>query len=235
MNTQAVTITEEVGGTEYRHPAFGVIAISRTTSSKGQLLFGSDLKHRNTIRVEICTAKSERSLSRFWNYPNKRVMVFEMSESQWARMVSSIGMGDGVPITFDLLPADPTNTERVPRIAEMPKVVDLHAAEIDDIAIKTMEDAKALEARLVELVAGGKATKTQLNELLGLTKALTQKMPRHVNFINESSHKAMSNIVNECKTEIDAYASMTIVNSGLSAFAEFNANTQKQQLLDNCK
>jgi hypothetical protein len=83
---------------------------------KGRTLFGSALTHEQYLSVEI----SRAVLTRDYNadhYSNKEQIVrFNISEAQWARFVSSVGNGDGIPITLERAPVVTSVIEMCPTI-----------------------------------------------------------------------------------------------------------------------
>lgn len=60
---EAVTETKDSKESRLRHPAMGLISVSRY-SSTGQQLFGSDITHHHYIHVQVQRAEVTRHLSR---------------------------------------------------------------------------------------------------------------------------------------------------------------------------
>src|SRR6478735_12174096 len=81
------------------HPAFGVAVVTRGSGS-GQALFQSDLLHRETITLRVHRAERTRMLAHDWTHPLEELVEVEFSLSQWGALVSSIGIGSGVPCTI---------------------------------------------------------------------------------------------------------------------------------------
>jgi hypothetical protein len=88
------------GEVEVTHPAFGMLGVTRWTSSAAVRMFGSDMGHGGGVTLTLQTASTRRGLSRDWHHAERIVAELTMSESQWARLVSSIGQGEGVPVTL---------------------------------------------------------------------------------------------------------------------------------------
>ncbi|HDS3536296.1 TPA: hypothetical protein QIT18_002677 [Klebsiella quasipneumoniae subsp. similipneumoniae] len=84
------------------HPAFGLVRVGRVNSS-GTNLFDSDIDHRELIELTFHTAAIEQD-----GYSNRvtkgedrsPLLVARLSAAQWAAMVSSFGVGEGVPCTL---------------------------------------------------------------------------------------------------------------------------------------
>ena len=65
MPQEIVQPTADENGDEY-HPAFGMAQVSRITSTPGQVLFDSDLRHSHWIEFRISEATRRRDLKRDW-------------------------------------------------------------------------------------------------------------------------------------------------------------------------
>jgi len=83
-----------------KHESYGMLSIGRTTCSHDQILFGSSIPHRNTIRLTIAPGAIRRDLSTDWYYAEGREYIeVEMSQSQFAEAITSLNIGSGVPVT----------------------------------------------------------------------------------------------------------------------------------------
>lgn len=91
-------VTQDNG--DESHPAFGLIGVHRITATPGEVLFQSDLRHREYIRVEVHEATRKRDLKHDWVHPGKQVCAVSMSLAQFASFVTSGGTS-GVPCTID--------------------------------------------------------------------------------------------------------------------------------------
>jgi len=63
------------------------------------------------------TAEKERHLNRDWFHKKKHLIEVEMSQTQFAEMITSLNVGDGVPCTIRYLPdkhriEDPPDTSQ---------------------------------------------------------------------------------------------------------------------------
>lgn len=87
------------GGVEESHPAFGVAVVTRGSGS-ARSLFQSDVLHHESITLSIQTARRGRDLNHDWVHSEKVLVEVEMSLAQWGALVSSVGIGSGVPVTI---------------------------------------------------------------------------------------------------------------------------------------
>lgn len=91
-------VTDDDG--DERHPAFGVIGVHRIHASPGEVLFQSDLRHPEYIRLTVREAARKRDLKHDWVHPEKMVCEVSMSMAQFASFVASGGT-EGVPCTIE--------------------------------------------------------------------------------------------------------------------------------------
>jgi hypothetical protein len=98
--TVPVTKTERGGREVERHPAFGWAHVGRIMATPGQVLFQSDLKHREYIEVTVHEADRERSLKEDWVFPGRVICQFSMSMTQFASFAAGVG-SSGVPVTIE--------------------------------------------------------------------------------------------------------------------------------------
>lgn len=84
-----------------RHPAFGMVSAHRVSSSPpGTVLFDSDIRHREFMRVTLKRCTRDRGLSRDWLHETGNDLIeIDMSMAQWAAFVSSTNTS-GVPCTI---------------------------------------------------------------------------------------------------------------------------------------
>lgn len=98
-----ITSTNKHGETIQSHPAFGLVKTSRVHTT-GIRLFDSELKHHEYIEIGVYEAEMtmdrEHPTPRRSTYKRRPIVEIRLSQAQWAAMVSSFGVGDGVPCTI---------------------------------------------------------------------------------------------------------------------------------------
>lgn len=212
-----LTKTDKMGGDEeriYEHPAFGLITVHRMTSSHGQNLFGSPLNHRASIMVTIETAQNRRSLSRDWQFANRTLMRFAMSEAQWAAFISSIGCGNGTPITFEVNQGD-APLVKIPRYEPLTTDEELFKSELLDKAKKAVEQVADLKAQIAALLEAGKANKGDLKALLDTASRVADRFPDSAEFVCRQFERNMAATVESGKLAIEGHVTMMALQTGL--------------------
>jgi len=71
-------------GFSYTHPSFGMISVSRMSSSHGERLFGSEIKTNNMMRIEIGECKVSQDLGKNWYFQQNTLTEVIMTPVQYA-------------------------------------------------------------------------------------------------------------------------------------------------------
>lgn len=211
---QVPTIEETSTGYEESHPAYGVISVSRTQSSPGAELFGSDLKHSNFITIRVRTAIFERSLDRDWVYPRKELIEISMSESQWARFVSGAGNSFSTEVTL--------NSYRDGEYMSVPGIKkeeisrkDRFDAEFHGKILKALDEINSQLELLRELSDQKSISKAKLRQIVNDLSIRLQNLPGNMDFAVESFKEITERTVDEAKSEISAYVVAAAQKMGL--------------------
>jgi len=214
-----LTVTDGYGSnkTKLNHPAFGVVTVTRPSSSPGTTLFGSDLQHQHFISVSIQTAEMERDLNRDWVFPTGGVLEFSMSEAQWARFVSGAGRSQATPITLTRVKENGKMT-CVPDIkppAENRK--DAFNKEFQESLKRTLSQFQEAVAELADLSEQKTVSKVKLREITSNLSSKLKNLPSNLNFAVESFKEVSETVVEEAKAEIEAYFANAAHNAGIKA------------------
>lgn len=87
---------------KHEHPSFGMVALNRTSSSGGRYLFGSPITdHFHTIRLSISTGYALEGLMGEQRFrASRQIVEVELSAAQFAELITTMNVGDGVPCTI---------------------------------------------------------------------------------------------------------------------------------------
>lgn len=195
------------------HESYGLLGISRVTSSKPHSLFGSSIKHSNTIMLRISKASVRRELSNDWYFGEGGLIEVEMSTTQFAEAITSLNVGEGVPVTIRRIDyrgmADPPEVKARERIR----------GEFKD---KTKEIAEQFNSKIEEVKTilqkqsiGKNDREAILKALLTVRDRLTGSLP----FIHEQFDEALDKTTMEAKGEIEAFFTHAITNAGRAALS----------------
>lgn len=217
-----------IGGTTYRHDAYGTI---RLTNRQGgsSTLFGSDIRHDNRVCIEICRAKLERSHGRDWIFPRETVVDVEMSHAQFAQFITSSGKGDGTPCTLIAAPSPDTRAQMMPAIANIETKHATFKREIRDEAMNTVEFLEKQVDVLVSLVANGKPRISELKDISHSLKVTLSNLPSNMEFVVSSAEEALERATSDAKIEVEAYIAATAQRIGLNHISQLGQIEYKEK------
>lgn len=83
----------------YKHPSYGQISLSESCGGL-RSLYGSSIKHQNTIRMEIHHSKHDRDLNNDWYHKTDPIIKIELSPTQFTELIINKRNYGGVPCTI---------------------------------------------------------------------------------------------------------------------------------------
>jgi len=203
-DTQPATRNERGDET---HPAFGLIGVTRRSSTPGAVLFDSDMRHQHSVVVSLSTATRKRDLNHDWIHPEETVVEVQVSEAQWASFVSSMGMGNGVPCT--VIHRDGKN---VPDLEYDPRLA--HSmAEVKEAAARTFGEIDAAMAAYDAL--DSKATAKEKREAVDRIRDATRHAQANIRYASETLTKHAENVVQRSRADIEAMSMQAAQALGL--------------------
>ena len=202
-------------GKKEKHPSFGMLSFSRISSSGGQALHGSDLTHSTFIKMELRHGSKERGLSRDWYFAENLISEVWLTQNQFAELITSMNMGDGIPVTL-------VRTEKDGEI-ERPSfesMKELHENEFKEKADRVAEDVTELLSVVNDLLAGsGTVKKADREEIINRTHKVAQDIKANMPYMERSFREAMDKTVVDAKGSIEAFYQHRVVDAGLEALA----------------
>ena len=190
-----------VAETTETHPAMGQIRLGRWQGS-GNRMFGSDFLHRVGITVTISRAERNRSLSNDWYHGREEIISIDLTEAQWATLVSSVGVGEGVPCTILHVEG-----KQKPRIAA-PK--ESRVKQFGDEMKRRFDGIRETIGNLRQRITEGKGGK----ESLKLLDSIEQAAVSNSTFTAEQFDRHMEKTVEKAKVEIHAYGNRLGLKAG---------------------
>lgn len=214
-----VTMETKSGSTEtcvHRHDAFGVIVMTAPTGGN-RTLFGSDIGHAQTVRIEIRRAVLSRGCHDTISSAGGRPLVsFELSHAQFSRFITSNGNGCGTPVTLEYAPAPGAAIERMPAIEKIETKHDTHRRNIGDMAKKTMQNLSASIERLESMLAGDKLNKAELRDIHRQMTIAMGNVKSNMEYVVESAEEALEQATSDAKIEVESFVSSVASRLGLS-------------------
>lgn len=204
------------------HESFGKVTVSRTSGGSSPM-FGSDVPHRHTIKVQIEKATLQREAGIDWIMGDGHLLEFEMTEVQWANFVSAIGCGTGTPVSLRMYPTGPLKfAEPVP---DLPAQFDVIRQEFKDRCEKATGQLSEAESLLRDLIEKpGSVKKSDLRELHTLLYRGKQQVDSNLPFIAKQFDERGELTRERIKLEMEAHWQYL-----LQAFGEDAARIVLQQ------
>lgn len=216
MTRAKVTKEKGPGGGEWKHehPSYGTISVHRV-SSNGTDLFMSSVKNSTFISLEVCRAERTRhSTHSDFVFSRDPIVRLNMTELQFAQMITSMGIGGGVPCTIDRVGFEqiedcPPDT----RFAEF-------NTEIATDADETTSDLDELRAMLDELVEQPRVNKSQIRDLAAKMSKVLQDLKSNVPFLAKQVQKHTQTVIEDAKAQIDGHILDRVQRLGLESLKE---------------
>lgn len=198
------------------HPAFGMAVFSRASVGgvRGKnRLFGSSIDSLNIISLTISAAEIYHRLGSDHFMGTKELISVDMTEHQFAQLLTTMNQGDGVPVTISHIQG-----KRTPPLPE----TKVEAAKItdkfrDDIAKwkKQLDTTTAeIEAILSKKGALNLEEKKRVNEL---TSGLVTQIQGHTTFLMDQFDESVSGVIGQAKAEVEGFINAAVTRTGLEA------------------
>lgn len=201
---------EDNFGKHYKHPTFGVIQFSRCQGGDN-VLFGSSIKHNDTIRLTVSHAELHRDLHRDWIHEREAIVEVSMSPTQFADAITSLNVGGGVPVTIRYIAGG--EHENLYHVSPpYQNKVDQFKSEFKETAndlIKHIDDT-------IKMAEESHVPKKVIRELDNLKMWFNGNLP----FVSTQFTEQMEKTVTEAKGAVDAFVQHTIQSYGIEAIRQ---------------
>lgn len=215
------TISEDALGTSYKHPSFGMLSFNRTHGGHSNL-FGSSIQHNDTIHMVLREGVVTRGLNDDWYVGEGEILEVEMSQSQFAELITSMNVGTGTPCTIKYLRGKGRINE-----ADFINKRQQITNEFKECMNERMSDAKEFYDEVKELFTTKKSIgKCDREMILRRLANVTQGMESSSKFIFDQFQNQIDKTITEAKGEIEAFA-----QNKINAIAQQALVEQKEDIL----
>lgn len=188
------------------HESYGMIGVYHSTGGE-RALFGSSLLHSETIHIRIKAGQYLRALHEDTYMGGQEFIDVEMSQAQFAELITSPNRGDGVPCTIRCLMGK--KMEPCPFESK----AELHRQEFEE----HQQKIKGQMDELLEFISSAFDAKTlkksDKEAILSRLTNLKSEITVNSSFQVEQFDHQMEQTVTEAKAEIEAF----LAAQGLSA------------------
>jgi hypothetical protein len=184
-----------------KHPSYATLQFSRVSSSGVKPLFGSSIKHRDTIVMRVRKASLCRHLNEDYIFGDQEIIEVEMSQSQFAEAITSMNQGSGIPVTLTYLQGEGI-IEDCPYFDKRMQFEN----EFADKNKKQNELASNLIKETQKLFDEKKTfNKADKENVLNMLYKLQQEIGSNTEFIYKQFNEQMDKTTMEAKGEIEAF------------------------------
>lgn len=209
---------------ELQHPSYGLVQFNRCSNTHSKL-FGSALKsHMTTVRLRVYNdVKLLRGNTGDRYYaPNVPLVEVELSANQFAELVTTMNVGQGVPCTIRRVGNE--SVEPPPDLtAEAEHVHASFETKMREAADKLAEHVHDLPKKLEE----AKIPKKHWESILGPVKKMLQEVGLNSHFWLEMFEEQSEKVVASAKAEIEAFTSLSVTRAGIKALSEGQVTVQQ--------
>lgn len=188
------------------HPAFGMVTVNRLSTNRGTL-FASDLNHHELIRLSVYqgeTVSCDGSIRQRRASRAMPLVEITLSPAQWAAMITSFGIGDGVPCTLNYIRDG--KPVRLPEIIPDETTRQRFDRQIIEATKRQTEKLNESLKALSSLVSKGKAGKKELEKIYRQMASQIGNLPANLAFTSTLMQEQMDGIVASGKAELEATA-----------------------------
>lgn len=192
------------------HDSFGLLHFARWSGSHAQTFFGSDIKHDRGIRMTLMSACRERSLNADRFYEEDLVAAVDMTEAQFAEILTTLNIGTGVPVTIKsmrdgdiVIPAPPPETPKGEVVLEEART------EAREGVAEMRRVLKALRGLLEEGKLRKQGVKALIDELDAAIRVFDDRVP----FMIEQFSRTVEKMVVDAMATIRAGAPPVVIES----------------------
>jgi len=207
------------------HKSFGQVSFSRISGSTGRL-YGTSITHENTIILEISESQFTRHLNQYWYHPKDKLIEVQMSQSQFAELITSMNMGAGVPCTIRFIKGK--------GLIEKPKsydnVRDEFKKEFQQEINRITENSQIALKTAKNILSQKTIKKSELSELVTVLNSIEQDLKENLRFVASQFDRQTDKSVNEAKAEVESFVENKIRSIGIDGL-----KMKTQSLLENNK
>ena len=208
------------------HPSFANLYIGRSQCSGKKALFGSSIKHHDTITLKISPAYLKRNLNvdTYFADANSYIEI-EMSEAQFAQAITSLNMGAGVPVTLRRL-----NGEYIDQCPFTDKR-EQFKSEFKQDMVKLSKKLSETTENVIELINSKRTfTKADKENILSALQAVTRQIAADYPYMYSMFNEQMDKTVTEAKAELEGHIQSRMEDVALKAIGKINEPEELMRL-----
>lgn len=206
---------------EKSHPAFGMIAFSRISSSDTVQLFGSEVKSSSTIRMRVCQGSELWTLSEKHFFADSTPLIeVEMTASQFAEAITTLNSGNGAPCTIRHF-----NREQIPDFKDEDTLHELIQKDLKADVENVVSLTDKLISDLNSVLAETQLSKAKKELLVKTVERLRMQVKDNMPFVLTQYQRALAKVTTAAKAEIDSFVTHVALTRGLNSLVAIAEKT----------
>lgn len=200
------------------HPSFGMIALSRRSSSHGVPLFGSSIQNKETMTITLSSAEVDRHLNNEWYHSRKTLFEVEMSATQFAEFITTPNTGSGIPCTVRQVGMK--SMPQPPYESRMDMFNQEFSSEMKNIATSLSSDDEVLK----NILDKKSLTKGDREEIAKIFDNYKNKVSSSLPFVAKQFSEQMDKTVLEAKGQVESFINRRLTEAGKKALLGQDGN-----------
>lgn len=201
------------------HPAFGQVSFSRVSGDSK--LYGSEITSGTFIRCTIRESEEHWHLHEKWYFANGIIAEFDLSPNQFATLLTSMNVGNGVPCTIRV-----KNGAQIEDFIDNETVHDLIQNDLKQDVSEISESVKRLQKEMNEILGKPTILKSDREKLKNIVAKIKQDIDCNMPFVLEQYQEAADKIAASSKAEVDAFVTRVINELGIKSLGQLQKSLQ---------
>lgn len=195
---------------KFTHPSYGMVGFNRWQGGGGKL-FGSAVVTHQGISLTIKRASRHHHLNQDWYMGEQELIRVEMTEAQFAQLITSFGQGDGVPCTLNWIAGEGS----IKAESNIQSEAELIHTRFKEEAKVIADRLKASTQAIKDIANNSKMSMKDKKAIADAADAFTNQAQSHMPFLLSQLHEAADKIVTQAKTEVAAFTDRLLKAAGL--------------------
>lgn len=201
-----------------KHPGYGMLGFHRTNGN-GVSLFGSSIKHNNTIIMTLKHGAYERDLNNDYYSSCGIIAEVEMSYSQFTEAITAMNVGDGIPCTIRYTEKD-GSIEDVPFENKQEQFQQEFSEHLNEI----MQEVKGTISEAEEILTKKSIGKKDKETILKKLDRLSMQISTNTEFVYKQFNEQIDKTVMEAKGEVEAFCQNKINSIAMATMVREKEN-----------
>lgn len=202
------------------HPAYGMISFSRITGFRDRMFGSAISRHYGYVKMTLRRAVREHDLHTDWYHAREILMEVDLTHQQFAELITTMNVGDGVPCTLRYVPDG--KLQKVPELPkyehpEINRIYSTYKANLKDLGKKFKKEFDNIRIYMADTK---NLTKDKREFILRTIEKIEQELGANAEFAVDMFHEAAEKLVTASKSEVEGFISGVIHRTGLKVLQE---------------